>query len=143
MVQVLRLQEHRRSLKDDEILMIDHVDDTIEEEDESDLIESSTVETLALPSIVITPSLNNEEDIFEKAEPEFPEPPLAEPESLALPSIVVNPSWEKEENITEEKGYGKKIEEKQVTIALDSRNRRVVAMLFRSLPFCSDTTVIE
>ena len=123
--------------------MIDHVEDTIEEEDESDLIDSSTAESLVLPSIAITPSLKNKENIFEKADNVFPGPPLAEPESLALPSIVENPSWKKEEDISEEKEFGKKIEGKHLTIALENRNRRAVAMLFRSLPFCSDTTVIE
>ena len=142
-MQVLRLQEHRRSLKDDEIPMIDHVEDTIVEEDEeeSDFVEPSIVEgeSLTLPSIVITPSLNQEEDICKEDNSSFMKPPLAEPESLALPSVVSIPNWKKDENLFEEQ----KIDEKHVKFVLENRNQRIVAMLFRSLPFCSDTTVIE
>ena len=138
-MQVLRLQEHRRSVNLEEIPMIDHVDnDTILEEDESEtsIVES---ESLTIPSIVITPILNKKEVIVEDEDGVYKNPPLAEPESLVLPSIVTKTS---EEDVFEKDVYDPVLE-KSTKLVIPNTNQRIVAMLFRSLPFCSDSTVIE
>ena len=127
--------------------MIDHTDDIIEEEDETEVNETDLVaqDSVTVPSIVITPSAKKTEDILYKDEVDPIKPPLAEPESLALPSVVISPTFEKELSSNDKDDIDSDAEDvsSDKVLVLEHNNRRIIAMLFKSLPFCSDTSVIE
>ena len=139
-VQVLRMQEQRRSVNLEEIPMIDHVDDTILEEDES---ESSIVESesLTIPSIVITPILKKKEIFDEEEDRIYMRPPLAEPESLVLPSIETDRGIIKEGHQFEKDVFDPVIDEKNTKLAHPSKNQRIVAGI--DFPIYSLQTVPE